>query len=144
MEAASGGYVEVGQILIHSGADANASPVPSSKDTALTIAADKGHGKFVELLLKRKAHFDVRNKKGASPLWLACNGGHYDVVQALVKAGADVDVEDNRKVSCLMAAFRKAHVKVVKYMVKVVNQFPNDSDLLRVISAMPDMVRARD
>ena len=43
MEAASGGYVEVGRVLLDKGADVNAPPVPSSRDTALTIAADKGH-----------------------------------------------------------------------------------------------------
>lgn len=53
MEAASGGYVEVGRVLLDKGADVNAPPVPSSRDTALTIAADKGHTKFVELLLQR-------------------------------------------------------------------------------------------
>ena len=56
------------------GADVNAAPVPSSKDTALTIAADKGHYKFVELILMHGAYVDVKNKKGNSPLWLAANG----------------------------------------------------------------------
>ena len=56
------------------GADVNAAPVPSSKDTALTIAADKGHYKFVELILRYGAYVDVKNKKGNSPLWLAANG----------------------------------------------------------------------
>lgn len=74
MEAASGGYVEVGRVLLDKGADVNAPPVPSSRDTALTIAADKGHYRFVELLLSRHAAVDVKNKKGNSPLWLACNG----------------------------------------------------------------------
>ena len=121
MEAASGGYHEVGKVLIecvshtycvyisvcHSdrclyttclctclcvssehawylwfivfcvmpqGADVNASPVPTSRDTALTIASDKGHFKFVELILSCGANVDVKNKKGNSPLWLACNG----------------------------------------------------------------------
>ena len=53
MEAASGGYVEVGRVLLDKGADVNATPVPSSRDTALTIAADKGHYRFVELLIQR-------------------------------------------------------------------------------------------
>ncbi len=74
MEAASGGYVEVGQVLIDRGADVNAPPVPSSRDTALTIATDKGHFKFVELLLTKRASVDVKNKKGCSPFWLAANG----------------------------------------------------------------------
>lgn len=60
--------------FIFQGADVNAAPVPSSKDTALTIAADKGHYKFVELILRHGANVDVKNKKGNSPLWLAANG----------------------------------------------------------------------
>ena len=52
----------------------NAAPVPSSRDTALTIAADKGHYKFVDLILRFGAHVDIKNKKGNSPLWLSCNG----------------------------------------------------------------------
>ena len=138
MEAASGGYVEVGKVLLDKGADVNAAPVPSSRDTALTIAADKGHHKFVELLLSRKALVDVKNKKGNSPLWLACNGGHLEVVQHLVHAKADVDSQDNRKVSCLMVAFRKGHIKVVKWLVKHVVQFPSQQDCSRCLSTITD------
>lgn len=138
MEAASGGYVEVGKVLLDKGADVNAAPVPSSRDTALTIAADKGHHKFVELLLSRKALVDVKNKKGNSPLWLACNGGHLEVVQHLVHAKADVDSQDNRKVSCLMVAFRKGHIKVVKWLVKHVVQFPSQQDCSRCLSTIAD------
>ncbi|XP_054584413.1 ankyrin repeat domain-containing protein 17 isoform X5 [Eptesicus fuscus] len=138
MEAASGGYAEVGRVLLDKGADVNAPPVPSSRDTALTIAADKGHYKFCELLIGRGAHIDVRNKKGNTPLWLAANGGHLDVVQLLVQASADVDAADNRKITPLMAAFRKGHVKVVRYLVKEVNQFPSDSECMRYIATITD------
>lgn len=138
MEAASGGYAEVGRVLLDKGADVNAPPVPSSRDTALTIAADKGHYKFCELLISRGAHIDVRNKKGNTPLWLAANGGHFDVVQLLVQAGADVDAADNRKITPLMAAFRKGHVKVVQYLVKEVNQFPSDIECMRYIATIAD------
>lgn len=141
MEAASGGYVEVGRILLDKGADVNAPPVPSSRDTALTIAADKGHFRFVELLIKRggpNLNLDARNKKGSSPLWLAANGGHLDVVQLLVSSGADIDAQDNRKVSCLMSAFRKGHLKVVKWMVKHVTQFPSDAEMARYLALVND------
>ncbi|KFM83143.1 Ankyrin repeat and KH domain-containing protein 1, partial [Stegodyphus mimosarum] len=138
MEAASGGFVEVGKVLIDKGADVNAPPVPSSRDTALTIAADKGHHRFVQLLLQRDAIVDVKNKKGNSPLWLAANGGHLDVVQLLCNHKADIDSQDNRKVSCLMAAFRKGHVKVVKWMVKHVTQFPSDMEMTRYMSTVTD------
>ncbi|BES92174.1 multiple ankyrin repeats single kh domain [Nesidiocoris tenuis] len=138
MEAASGGYVEVGRVLLDKGADVNAPPVPSSRDTALTIAADKGHCRFVELLLNRNAQVEVKNKKGNSPLWLAANGGHLAVVELLYSANADIDSQDNRKVSCLMAAFRKGHVKVVKWMVNHVTQFPSDQEMTRYIATVND------
>ncbi|KAK9744180.1 Ankyrin repeats (3 copies) [Popillia japonica] len=138
MEAASGGYVEVGRVLLDKGADVNATPVPSSRDTALTIAADKGHVRFVELLLCRGAAVEVKNKKGNSPLWLAANGGHLSVVELLYNLNADIDSQDNRKVSCLMAAFRKGHVKVVKWMVNHVTQFPSDQEMMRYISTVSD------
>jgi ankyrin repeat domain-containing protein 17 len=38
MEAANGGFTDVGALLLKSGADPNAPPVPTSRDTALTIA----------------------------------------------------------------------------------------------------------
>jgi len=107
---------------------------------ALTIAADKGHHKFVELLLLYGATIDVRNKKGATPLWLACNGGHLEVVQLLITRFANPDSSDSRKVSCLMAAFRKGHIKVVKYLVRQVRQFPSDTDCRRLISTITDKV----
>lgn len=138
MEAASGGFVEVGRTLLDKGADVNAPPVPSSRDTALTIAADKGHCKFVELLLSRGAACDVKNKKGNSPLWLACNGGHIDVVNLLIQAGVDVDSQDNRKISCLMAGFRRGHVKVVKLMVRHVTQFPSDQEINRFMALVTE------
>lgn len=134
MEAASGGYVEVGRVLLEKGADVNAPPVPSSRDTALTIASDKGHVRFVELLINklvfwrtwclcyllftnynynfRKAQVEVKNKKGNSPMWLAANGGHLQVVELLHKAGADIDSQDNRKV-CLL------HYLSEKYTIKI-------------------------
>lgn len=62
----------------------NAAPVPSSRDTALTIAADKGHYKFVELILRCGAHVDVKNKKGNSPLWLACNGKNLGILRVYI------------------------------------------------------------
>ena len=111
---------------------------------ALTIAADKGHHKFVELLLLYGATIDVRNKKGATPLWLACNNGHLEVAQILITNSADPDCNDSRKVSCLMATIRKGHIKVVKYLVRQVRQFPSDADCRRLISTITDKVISID
>uniref|UniRef100_A0A183C3I5 ANK_REP_REGION domain-containing protein n=1 Tax=Globodera pallida TaxID=36090 RepID=A0A183C3I5_GLOPA len=111
MEAANGGYVDVGTILLQAHADVNTSPVPTSRDTALTIAADKGHAAFVGLLLRHEAQINARNKKGCTAIWLACNNGHLDTVHVLVDYKADNEAQDNRKLTPLMVAFRKGHSK---------------------------------
>ncbi|KAM3182948.1 hypothetical protein ACTXT7_011318 [Hymenolepis weldensis] len=136
MEAASGNHVKVGAILLSYGADVNAPPVQTSRDTALTIAADKGKAEFAKLLLDHGANVEARNKKGATSLWLACNGGHLEVVQKLIEKGADVNSQDHRKVSCLMATFRRGHIKVVELLVKFVTQFPSDKDCVRQIKTV--------
>ncbi|KAI6181053.1 KH domain-containing protein [Aphelenchoides besseyi] len=152
MEAANGGYTDVGALLLKHGADPNAPPVPTSRDTALTIAADKGHATFVSMLLNQGATIDVKNKKGCTPLFLACSNGHLETVKILVKRRADVDALDNRKTSPLVAAFRKGFVKVnemtriihvlsfkvVEFMVAHVNQFPNDLECHRYYNNLTD------
>ena len=138
MEAASGGYVEVGKVLLEKGADVNAPPVPSSRDTALTIASDKGHKQFVDLVLKWGAHVDTKNKKGNTPIWLACNSGHLDVVHKLIDYEADPTIPDGRNCSPLMAAFKKGHVKVVKHLVKKVTQFPSDQECYNYIQSIKE------
>jgi len=58
MEAASGGYVDVGRIRYQP-----TLPVPSSRDTVLSIASDKGNKMFVELVLTWSAQVDTKSKK---------------------------------------------------------------------------------
>lgn len=138
MEAANGGYTEVGSLLLKADADPNAAPVPTSRDTALTIAADKGHTVFVEMLLRYGAAFDVKNKKGCTPLFLTCSNGHLSTAEVLIEKGADPDTPDNRKTTPLVAAFRKGHLDVVKLLVKHVTQFPNDQECLRYCANVSD------
>jgi len=113
IEAASGGFEKLGRLLLENGADVNAPPVPTTKDTLLTIVAEKGHLKFVQLLIEYGAQLDARNKKGCTGLSLACHG-HLEVVQSLVVNMADSEAVDARHVSCLMVAFRRGHVTVCK------------------------------
>lgn len=137
MEAASGGYEAVGRILLERGADVNAAPAPNNKETALLIAAEKGHTKFVSLLVEYGAHVEAKNKKGCTALWLAAHQGHFDIVNLLVSNGrADPDSADQKRATCLMAAFKRGHVKICKYLVKHVRQFPADAELSKYIGQL--------
>ena len=101
--------MDVGRVLLEKGADVNAPPVPSSRDTALTIASDKGHKLFVELVLNWGAHVDTKNKKGNTPIWLSCNSGHLDVLQKLIEFNGDPTIPDARNCTPLMASFKKGY-----------------------------------
>jgi ankyrin repeat protein len=58
MEAASGGYVEVGRVLLDKGADVNAPPVPSSRDTALNVHLNSFHFSFKFNIYTFRVHLE--------------------------------------------------------------------------------------
>lgn len=134
MEAARGGYVEAGRVLLSKGANVNASPIPLSKDTALTIAAYKGHSGFVELLLNKGAHVDSKNKNGCTALWLAAVRGNLFIVKMLQRNYADMDSCDCQNVSCLMAAYHGGHVHVVNFLVLYATKFPSDYEITKYMA----------
>src|SRR5262249_25795870 len=58
--------------------------------TALMLAARRGHQDAVDLLLQRGADPDVAAKYGLTALMLAIVNGHAAVARSLVDAGADL------------------------------------------------------
>lgn len=64
-------------------------------ETALHIAAKRGHGEIVKLLLEAKAEVNSDSGRtiGLMPLHLTIIGGHSEVVEILLRAGADVDAK---------------------------------------------------
>jgi ankyrin repeat protein len=66
---------------------------------ALHVAAWKGHGPIVQLLLDAKVDPNVRSKSYAmfSPLHFAATEGHTAIVRQLLDAGADTTARDGRR-----------------------------------------------
>ena len=97
--AAYGGHEEIGQILLHHGANITgfSTPHPAS---ALTISILEGHASFVRFLLEQGVDVEERLQSGASPLHLAIwAAGHYarlysklvQVIEILLQYGADIE-----------------------------------------------------
>ena len=61
--------------------------------TALAIASRKGHKEIVELLLKKGAEPNIRDKYGTTPLHYAALYGHMAIVETLLHSEADVDAD---------------------------------------------------
>ncbi|MCA7010200.1 ankyrin repeat domain-containing protein [Wolbachia endosymbiont of Tribolium confusum] len=67
---------------------------PYGKLTLLMIAAEYGHEKTVEVLLKKGANVNEKDYFDRTPLHLTVFSGHESVVNALIAAGADVNAVD--------------------------------------------------
>ena len=88
--AVGGGDVEAVRELVRSGADVDARD--RHGQTALMLAAHRGHREIVELLVEAGADLDVAAKYNLTALMLAIVAGHAAVARVLVRAGANRDV----------------------------------------------------
>jgi hypothetical protein len=97
LDAAEAGATEFGALLLDHGAQINQADTYRGGQTALDLAAQKGHMATVELLLSRGADVNAADQWGNRPLWYAatCHGGHPEVVEVLLQYGADVDARDS-------------------------------------------------
>lgn len=78
---------EAVRALLQSGADVNARD--RYGQTALMLAAHRGHAVIVDVLIEHGADLDVTAKYSLSALMLAVIAGHEGIVRALMRAGAD-------------------------------------------------------
>ena len=86
--------------------------------TSLTIAAESGHTKVVELLLNAGAKHDAVDSRRATALFYAASEGHAGVIRVLLAAGAEVDVQVREAyegmVTPLVMAAEGGHLDAVK------------------------------
>ena len=84
--------VEMARILLRT-PDIQINRAGKDQLTALAIASRKGHKEIVELLLKKGAEPNIRDKHGTTPLHYAALYGHMAIVETLLHSGADVDAD---------------------------------------------------
>ena len=79
---ASGRNTELCALLLDYGADIDA--VDNRNETALYVAAQKGHQDTVKLLHERGADLNIEDNKGRSAFSAACLSGYLDVCNYLL------------------------------------------------------------
>lgn len=110
LEAADRGHLEVYEILLANGADADCHD--TGNYTSLCLAAWKGHRNIVRMLVDTGgADVDASNSGSMTPLAEACKHGHADIVQALLERGANRELADDRHTSPIQHAERCGHPK---------------------------------
>lgn len=69
-------------------------PHPKTGATACHVAAAKGYGKVLALLLDGRGDFDKQDVDGWTPLHAAAYWGQKEAVQMLLNANVDIDVQN--------------------------------------------------
>jgi ankyrin repeat protein len=108
------GHLEAAQVLIKAGASLNEKNGPN-EETALYIAAGKGHPAIIKLLCANNADKDAKDENNRTPLFKACISGHLEAAQALIEAGASVNEKNGlNKETALQGAVLWGHTAIVK------------------------------
>ncbi|CDK30207.1 ankyrin repeat domain-containing protein [Candidatus Babela massiliensis] len=116
MKASYGGYKEVVEILIKSGASINTKN--NNGFTALMRASINDHKDIVQILIDKGASINTKNEYGFTALMLASSNGHKDIVELLIDKGADIDAKSTfNNDTALMVASKKGHKDIVKILI---------------------------
>jgi ankyrin repeat protein len=89
------GHVDVAQLLLEHGADAEARN--KSETTPLILASQGGFVEVSRVLLERGADTEARDEYHWNPLEGAIFYGHVELAQVLLEHGADMKTQDNHK-----------------------------------------------
>ncbi len=100
--------------------------INSTKDTALTLAAEQGHTEIVNLLITNGANVNYINKNYDTALLLAAEQGHTEIVNLLITNGANVNHKTKFGNTALTKAAKNGHLNVVDLLIA------NDADINQI------------
>ena len=121
--AVMAGHADTVQILLDTGADANASidskqPALNIEGTPLHLAAHQGHLSIVNILFANNANVNQRATSGQTPLHSAALAGHSSITHLLISHGANPNVLDNYKATPLYRAAEYGREDTVRILLK--------------------------
>jgi len=110
-----GNAVPMGKLLLAAGADPKV--VNNEGNTALNVAASRGHAELIPLLLKAGADGSVLGGDGESPLYTAVDDDNVEVAKALLAGGVDPNIGDDDGKTPLIHAAMRGKVAMVELLV---------------------------
>lgn len=116
--SAQNGYFEMVNFFVENKVNINQSNNKINA-TPFMLAAQNGHLKIVELLLKHDAEIDWQDESGMTPLIAAVQNGYLDVVEYLVEHKANVNKQESihGKTAIMFAAYN-GYMDIVKYLLE--------------------------
>ena len=109
MLAARDGYAELTEFLVNNRVKLNARN--TAGDTALGLAALRGHLRPVEILITAGAAQDI---PGWPPLVYAAFNGHGNILAYLINKDANLNAASDNGTTALMAASRGGHIALIR------------------------------
>ena len=118
------GHASIVQMLLHAGADANAT---TTEEGNTPLHYHKGRISILQLLLPRSTNVNACNAAGATALHRAAGPGHTEASRMLLAAGANVNAVDNRGSTPLHLACAEGEVSSSTSRVHAVAAVPRPS-----------------
>lgn len=114
LDAARSGDAAGLERVLDSGTSPNAIDASADRQSALGLAAYRGHLDVVRILLERGAHVDAQDRRGYTPLMAAAQSGHIAIVRVLLERGADPNSATRSGETALLFAAMFADPDVVR------------------------------
>lgn len=151
-QAALGGYPEMVELLIKSGAK-----VSGENCYPLEMAAVSGDLEIIKYLLSNGADINERSDK-SHPLGAAAEYGHLEIVKFLLANGADINLQSRKTLrTALMEATRCEQSEIIKFLIdaganideedsggwtalmraKILAKYPRENDIIKQFPNRP-------
>jgi len=118
MIAASSGNIGAVNLILQSVPKPDPNLRGKDECTALMFAAQYGHEKVAETLLKAGSDVNLQNNEGCTALMLAVSFRHEKTVETLLEAGANTNLQDNAGYTALMFAAQDECEEMVEVLLK--------------------------
>lgn len=128
-------FTEMAKNLIWRGVDVNAIVQHPLKPSLLQVAVTYQNHEMVNLLLKRKANPNYKNKKNQSALGIACLQNDLTSVESLLRFNVDVDANDLNNELPICIAFKYGYTGIVRLLVEKIRVFPSDTEAQNISSS---------
>lgn len=99
-------------------------------ESALMVAAGKGHLEVVQLLLRGRANINFQDKHGSTALMNAIKTGKEDVAGYLIDNGANIRTKDDDGASALAHAAARGQMNMVRILLERVQDIESRSEAL--------------